>query len=112
MQTKNQYLAARAEKQKRRDALIMAWSFQLCYDALTLVLNDPEEMGKDVFGRKRLNKLCSAVNAKIREIMPGMTGAVNASHIRRVVDDELRKICGADFAPWENRYEFWDDSGV
>lgn len=112
MPPKNQYLARRAEKQRQRDELIMLWSTQLCFDALTLVLNDPAEMGKDVFGRKRLNKLCAAVNAKIREIMPGMSGAVEASHVRRVVDDELRRICGEDFLPWAERYEYWDDSGV
>ena len=108
----NAFLAKQAQKQQQRDRIVMSWSHQLCYDALTLVLNDPEVMGKDVFGRKRLNKLCVALNAKISEIMPGMSGAVNASHIRRQVDDELRKICGEDFEPWTERYEYWDDSGI
>lgn len=108
----NPWLAKQAEKQKQRDMIVMAWSHQICYDALTLVLNDPEVMGKDVFGRKRLNKLYEALNAKISEILPGMSGADNASHIRRLVDDELRKICGDDFASWEERYEYWDDRGI
>lgn len=108
----NAYLAKKAEKQKQRDLIVMMWSHQMCYDALTLVLNDKEVMGKDVFGKQRLNRLCVALNAKIKEIMPGMTGATNASHVRRQVDDSLRKICGEDFAPWEERYEYWDDSGI
>lgn len=109
---KNAYLAKQAEKQKQRDMIVMSWSHQMCYDALTLVLNDPEVMGKDVFGRVRLNRLCKALNAKIGEIMPGMSGAVNSSYIRAQVDRELKRICGEDFAPWEERYEFWDDRGI
>lgn len=112
MSKPNAFLAKQAEKQKQRDMIIMAWSHQMVYDALTLVLNDKEVMGKDVFGKQRLNKLCAALNAKITEILPGMSGAVNASHIRRLVDDELRKICGEDFTPWEERYEYWDDKGI
>lgn len=108
----NAYLTKKAEKQKQRDMIIMSWSHQLAYDALTLVLNDKEVMGKDVFGKQRLQKLCAALNAKISEILPGMSGAINASHIRRQVDDELRKICGEDFTPWEERYEYWDDKEI
>ena len=108
----NAFLAKQAEKQKQRDMIVMSWSHQMCYDALTLVLNDPEVMGKDVFGRKRLNRLCKALNAKISEIIPGMSGAVNSSYIRAQVDRELQRICAEDFEPWEERYEFWDDRGI
>lgn len=108
----NAFLAKQAEKQKQRDMIVMAWSHQMVYDALTLVLNDKEVMGKDVFGKKRLDKLSKALNEKITEMLPGMSGAVNASHIRRQVDDELRRICGEDFAPWAERYECWDDRGI
>lgn len=108
----NPYLAKKRQEQKTRDAIIMAWSHQMCYDALTLVLNDKEIMGKDVFGKQRLNKLCVALNAKIKEIMPGMSGANNSSYVRYQVDRELEKICGEDFAPWEERYEYWDDRGI
>lgn len=108
----NAYLAKREKEQKARDMIVMQWSHQMCYDALTLVLNDAEVMGKDVFGKKRLEKLAGALNDKITEMLPGMSGAVNASHIRRQVDDELQKICGEDFPSWEERYPFWDDRGI
>ena len=108
----NAFLAKQAEKQKQRDMIVMAWSHQMAYDALTLVLNDPEVMGKDVFGRKRLNRLCKALNEKISEIMVGMSSKVNSSYVRYQVDRELEKICGEDFAPWEERYEYWDDRGI
>lgn len=112
MKKPNDYLARQAEKQRQRDMIVTMWAHQQCYDALTLVLNDPEVMGKDVFGQMRLNRLCKALNAKISEIMPGLSNKVNASHVRRQVDDELRKICGSSFVPWEERYEYWSDDGI
>lgn len=78
----NAFLAKQAEKQKQRDLIVMMWSHQMCYDALTLVLNDKEVMGKDVFGKNRLNKLCKALNEKIKESMPGLSSRINSSHVR------------------------------
>lgn len=37
--------------------IVQRWTAQLCLDVMTLVLNDPEIMGKDVFGPQRLKKL-------------------------------------------------------
>lgn len=112
MPKKNPYLEKRRAEQEQRDIIVMAWAHQTVYDALTLVLNDPEVMHKDVFGKKRLNRLCKALNEKMNEILPGLSNRPNASHVRRLVDDELRKICGDDFIPWAERYEYWDDRGI
>lgn len=108
----NAYLAKKAHENKVRNMVVMQWSHQMAYDAITLVLNDKEVMGKDVFGRQRINKLCKAMNAKINEIMPGLSGAVNSSYVRAQVDRELQRICGEDFVPWEERYPYWDDRGI
>lgn len=97
---------------RERDYLVLAWSFQICFDALTLVLNDPKSMGKDVFGRNRLKKLCADLKAKTREILPGLSYGNESSHVRAQVDRELQKIYGEDFTPWQNRYELWDDRGI
>ena len=110
---KNAYLERQAEKQRQRDSIVMSWSHQILYDALSLVLNDPEVMGKDVFGEKRLGKLCVATNAKLKEMLPGLlNNQPNSSYIRAQVDRELEKICKDSFVPWEERYEFWDDKGI
>lgn len=110
---KNAYLAKQAEKQMRRDMTVFAWAQQITYDALTLVLNDTEVMGRDVFGEKRLNKLREAANAKVNEILPGLSAkAPNASYVRAMTDRELEKICKDSFLPWEERYDDWDDRGI
>ena len=109
---KNAYLAKKAEKQRVTNQVVAMWSHQMCYDAITLVLNDKNVMGKDVFGKERIKKISDAMNAKIGEIMPALSGAASASYIRAQVDRELAKICREDFEPWEVRYPYWDDRGI
>lgn len=112
MVKKNPYLAKREQERLARDMIVAGWAQQEVFDALTLVLNDKEVMGKDVFGEERLMKLCVALNAKVNEIRPGLSHQASASHVRRQVDDELQKICKKTFVPWEERYIYWDDRGI
>ena len=108
----NAYLAKKQAEQEARDLVIKQWSWQMAYDALTLVLNDKEVMGKDVFGIQRLKRINKALNDKITEMMPALSKAANASYVRSQVDRELEKICGEEFEPWEVRYPWWDDRGI
>lgn len=111
---KNAYLAKREEARIARETQVLAWGVQLVFDGLTLVLNDPEYMGKDVFGQKRLDKLNKALNEVTREIMQGLMVKTNpgASYTRAVVDTRLQKIAKDSFAPWPERYLDWDDRGI
>ena len=112
MKPKNAYLEKKQQERIARDMVVTGWARQEVFDALVLVLHDPEVMGKDIFGEERLQRLCVALDAKINEIRPGLSNQTNASHVRRQVDDELRKICKDSFAPWEERYIYWDDRGI
>ena len=53
----NAFLAKQAEKQALRELYVKLWTTQVCMDAFMLVLNDPEYVGKDVFGKARFNRL-------------------------------------------------------
>lgn len=109
----NAYLAQLEEQRIMRDTQVLAWGCQVVFDALTLVLDDPDYMGKDVFGEKRLNKLNGALNEVAREIVQGMTRTnPGASHQRRLVDERLQKIAKESFVPWPERYDGWDDRGI
>lgn len=113
MGNKNAFLKMQEEKRIQRDTVVLGWGVQSVFDALTLVLNDPDYMGKDVFGEKRLKKLNTALDEVTREIIDGMTKTnVGASHQRRLVDDRLQKIMKENFAPWTDRYIGWDDRGI
>lgn len=110
---KSHYLARLEEQRIQRDTQVLAWGCQIVFDALTLVLNDPDYMGKDVFGEKRLNKLNAALNEVGREIIQGLTRTnPGASYQRHIVDERLRKIAKESFIPWPERYEGWDDRGI
>lgn len=110
---KNPYLARQEEQRIIRDTQVLAWGCQLMLDAVTLVLNDPDYMGKDVFGGSRLNKLCPVINSVAREILQGMIRTnPGASYQRSVVDRRLEKITKENFVPWPERYEGWDDRGI
>ena len=112
MAKKNAFLEKMAEKQAMRELIIKLWTTQLCMDAVTLALNDPEYMGKDVLGRKRINKLKKGIEKYYHEIIIGTTNDVKASYVRSKTDERLEAICGEDFQPWEVRYEYWDDKGI
>lgn len=109
---KNAYLAKQAEKQAARELIVKIWTTQVCMDAFMLALNDPEYVGKDVFGKTRFNRLKKGIEKYYHEILVGTTRDAEASHVRRLVDDRLRAICGEFFVPWPERYENWDDRGI
>jgi hypothetical protein len=106
------YLKRQDRERKQRDSIVLQWSCQLAMDLMTLVLNDAEIMGHDTFGRERLNKIGKAWNDLFRESADALTRKSNASHVRRKIDERLQKICGEDFEPWEERYQYWDDRGI
>ena len=109
---KNAYLAKQAAKQAERELYVKLWTTQVCMDAFMLALNDPEFVGKDVFGKSRFNRIKPGIEKYYHEIMAGATNDVKASYVRHLVDDRLRAICGEYFEPWEVRYEDWDDRGI
>ena len=109
----NAYLARQEQIREARDLLIASWCCQICFDALSLVLNDPEVMDRDVFGKARLKKIEAAVNAKAKELLPGINKKDPASsYVRAMTDRELEKIFKEEFIPWPGRYDGWDDRGI
>lgn len=109
---KNAYLAKQAEKQALREMYVKLWTTQVCMDAFMMALNDPEYVGKDVFGKTRFNRLKKGIEKYYHEIIVGTTNKPEASHARWWTDQRLKAICGEFFQPWPERYEDWDDRGI
>lgn len=113
---KNEYARKLRERKEAERALaaeiVKAWTAQLCLDVMTIVLNDPEVMGKDVFGTQRLKKVEQAFNEEFPKWVVGLTEDVKASYTREKMDERLVKIWGDEFQRWPQRYELWNDRGI
>lgn len=109
---KNDY-ARRLEKQRRAESeIVLRWTAQLCLDVMTIVLNDPEVMGRDVFGPVRLNRVGKAFNKLFADVAVGLSGRPEASYVRAKVDERLARIMGEAAEAWPDRYPYWDDRGI
>jgi hypothetical protein len=108
MGKRNGYLA----RQKVRDGVLQDATRQTYQqymtDTLILTLNDPEVMGKDVFGYKRLKKVLEAWGKCYDRYFDALTKNPEADYAREKMDRLMQQICGdsGDFVPFEERYEW------
>lgn len=109
---KNDYAKRLQVRKQLESEIIQRWTAQLCLDVITIVLNDPEVMGKDTFGKERLQRIGKAFNRYYGECIIGLSPNVAASHVRAQVDQRLVQIWGPEFESWEERYYLWEDKGI
>lgn len=105
---KNGYLARRKVRDSvLKDATRQTYQ-QYMTDTLILTLNDPEVMGKDVFGYKRLKKVLEAWGKCYDRYFDALTKNPEADYAREKMDRLMQQICGdsGDFVPFEERYEW------
>ncbi len=85
---------------------------QQFFDMLCLVLNDPEIMGKNVFGAKRLLKMHTHLLDRERQFREAWGHTEESDYYQEKLDEELRRIFGdGQFAPFKERYPYckeWD----
>lgn len=104
----NPYIA----KQKAHDKVIQDATrqtyIQYMTDTLIFTLNDPEVMGKDVFGYARLKKVLDAWGKYFDDFFDALTLAPEADYARQKMDDALRRIIPENetFVPFEKRYDW------
>ena len=104
---KNDFL----ERQKRRDRVMLDVGIQCgrqqILDMLSVVLNDPEIMERDTFGRGRLMKVVKAIGDRIDQYQPAWEKTDDSDYYQKKLDDVLAKIYGAElFDSFHKRYEF------
>lgn len=84
---------------------------QYMVDMFIIALNDPEVMGKDVLGYKRLSKVVQAVQ-NYWDIFSGAMSHKNveADYLREKLDERLRGIIPPEhFTPFLERYRYLED---
>lgn len=109
---KNDYAKRIQQRKQLESEIIQRWTAQLCLDTMTIVLNDPEVMGRDVFGKERLQKIGEAFSRYYGECIIGLSPDVKASYVREKLDERLRRIWGETFESWTERYYLWEDKGI
>ncbi len=96
---KNDYLA----RQKARDKSIFGAGedigMQRMWDAVQIALRDPEVMGKDTMGRKRIEKLYHGVKAKMSLYYKAFSNDVEADYTQEKLDEALDESFPASDPP-------------
>ena len=84
---------------------------QQMFDMMCLALHDPEIMGKDSFGAKRLKKVHNAMYEFEKKYHDAWVHKEESDYLQEKLDAALREIFGEDLAPFKERYPLtreWD----
>lgn len=80
---------------------------QFMTDTLMLTLNDPEVMGKDVFGKERIKKLVDAWGKTFDTFHGALESGDEADYYQEKMDLALKRLLGeTDFQPFPERYDW------
>lgn len=78
---------------------------QLAADCFQVVLNDPDVMGKDVFGSKRIKRICDEVQRRIDYYFDALdVRNPEADVMQEKLDAALRRLWGDELTPFPERY--------
>jgi hypothetical protein len=76
-------------------------------DTLILTLNDPEIMGKDVFGKERIVRVVKAWGKKYDKYHGALEKGDEQDYYQVKMDEALKRALGEEgFDPFERRYEW------
>lgn len=83
----------------------MDTGMQLAADCFQAVLNDPDVMGKDVFGSKRIKRICDEVQRCIDYYFDALdVRNPEADVMQEKLDAVLRRLWGDELTPFQERY--------
>lgn len=105
---KNAYAKKLLARRNMIDTIIQNWTAQLALDIIAEVLNDPDVMGRDVLGAKRLERVCDGFNKLWPNYSRALTDHPEADYWRKKIDEVQEKIFGPDYLHWPERYDGWD----
>jgi hypothetical protein len=101
----NAYLAKQQAIQQKCFVVGCDITAQQFFDLICVVLNDPEVMGKDVFGAGRLQKLHDALKEAEKLYELAWLNETDSDYWQEKLDGRLREIFG-QIEPFKQRYPF------
>lgn len=104
---KNDYLARKAIENKAYFEAGLQMGRQQILDMMSIVLNDPDIMGKDTFGKERLIKVVKGIGEYIDVFQKAWERDDETDYYRTKMDEKLAKIYGEGMHDtFHERYEF------
>lgn len=103
---KNEFIKKRDERDKKFFNAGMDMGIQMVHDFMEMALRNPKAVGKDVFGRARLEKLYAVCKEYDDYYHLAFTKHVKADKLRQEMDAVLKEIYGDDLVPFERRYPY------
>lgn len=104
----NAYLAKQEAIKQKCFEIACDTTSQQFFDYMCIVLNDPDVMGKNVFGAKRLQKIHDAMKELDKTYSEAWCGGQESDWYQEQIDRRLRRIFG-DIVPFRERYPYLKD---
>ena len=104
---KNDFLARQKATQRAFLDVGLQCGRQQILDMMSLVLRDPEIMGKDTFGKDRLIKVVNGIDAYIKKFQPAWEKTDDTDYYRAKLDEALAQAYGDGLHDsFHERYQF------
>lgn len=109
MGRKNAYLERQENKINAYRQAEKETYIQFMTDTLALTLNDPNVMGKDVFGKERLQKVIKAWGTKYDKFHGALEKNDETDYHQIKLDEGLYRIFGEEMNKFGERYPWLKD---
>ena len=104
---KNDFIARQKATQRAFFDTGIRCGRQQILDMMSLVLNDPDIMGKDTFGKDRLMKVIKGIGEYIDTYQTAWEKDAETDYYRAKMDEALERVYGKDLHDiFLKRYEF------
>lgn len=103
---KNTYLQRQKTVQQTYLDIGEEMGMQKMWDYIQIALRDPETMGKDILGRKRIEKIFEKLKGLSDCYHTAFTDDKEADYYQEQMDGQLREIWGDDLNTFFERYPY------
>lgn len=101
----NDFLKRQKEREQKIFEAGIRIGIQQQWDYTQVMLRDPEIVGRDVFGRARLERLFHGLKKAVDNFHEAFTDGVEADVKQEELDRCLYEIWGDDLVPFRERYD-------
>ena len=105
MGSKNDLIKQLKERDRKTFSAGLYMGMQISADYFQIALRDPEVMGKDIFGRGRIEKIVKKTMDLDDYFNLAFSSDVEAERYQEELDRLLREIWGDDLIHFQERYD-------